>query len=74
MNKFDEKYDIRLAKADETDEIMFFLDKHWKKGHILSKNKELFNYEFLDKDNTTLHIIKYAACAASFPALIQMTA
>lgn len=57
MNKFDEKYDIRLAKADETGEIMFFLDKHWKKGHILSKNKELFNYEFLDKDNTTLHII-----------------
>ena len=57
MNRFDEQYDIRLARADETAEIMDFLDKHWKKGHILSVNKELFNYEFLDKDEVTLHII-----------------
>ena len=57
MNRFDEQYDIRLARADETAEIMDFLDKHWKKGHILSVNKELFNYEFLDKDEATLHII-----------------
>lgn len=57
MNKFDEQYDIRLATADEADEIMNFLDEHWKKGHILSINKELFNYEFLDKDKVTLHII-----------------
>ena len=43
MNRFDEQYDIRLARADETAEIMDFLDKHWKKGHILSVNKELYN-------------------------------
>ena len=57
MNRFDEQYDIRLARADEAAEIMGFLDKHWKRGHILSVNKELFNYEFLDKDEVTLHII-----------------
>ena len=57
MNKFDEQYDIRLAKVDETAEIMDFLDNYWKKGHILAAGKELFNYEFLDKDEITLHII-----------------
>ena len=32
-NKFDEKYDIRIARYDEIDEIMQFIDNHWKKGN-----------------------------------------
>lgn len=57
MDKFDERYDIRLAYAAETGELMNFLDVHWKSGHILSVNRELFDYEFLDNDGKTLHII-----------------
>ena len=48
MNKYDERYEIRLANQNDIDSIMEFIDKHWKKDHILSKDKELFKYEYLD--------------------------
>ena len=51
MNKFDERYDIRLASTSDTDNIMFFIDKYWSKGHIMSRDKELFKYEYADGDN-----------------------
>ncbi len=47
MNKFDEKYDIRLAHYDEIDEIMEFLDVYWKEGHILARDREFFEYEMV---------------------------
>ncbi len=47
MNKFDEKYDIRLAHYDEIDEIMSFIDQYWKKDHILARNREYFEYEMV---------------------------
>ena len=34
MSKFDEKYDIRIAQYDEIEEIMEFIDEHWKKGIV----------------------------------------
>lgn len=46
-NKFDEKYDIRFATYDEIDEIMQFIEDHWKKGHILARNREFFEYEMV---------------------------
>ena len=46
-NKFDEKYEIRFAHYEEIDEIMRFIDEHWKKGHILSYNRELFEYDMV---------------------------
>ncbi|MBH1942488.1 hypothetical protein I5677_16420 [Mobilitalea sibirica] len=51
MNKFDERYDIRLAKISDVDQIMRFIDEYWKKGHIMSLDKELFMYEYADGDN-----------------------
>ena len=56
MNKYDERYDIRLAKKNDISLIMQFLDEHWKNGHILSKNRELFEYEFLEGDNVNFVI------------------
>lgn len=47
MNKYDEKYDIRLAHYDEIPEIMEFLDKYWKKGHILARDRAFFEYEMV---------------------------
>jgi len=37
---------IRLAKQSEIYKIMDYIDKNWKKGHILAVNEELFRYEF----------------------------
>lgn len=51
MNKFDERYEIRLANASDIDEIMQFIDKYWSKGHIISQDKELFEYEYCEGNN-----------------------
>lgn len=52
MSRFDEifekKYEFRLAKRSDIDAIMRYIDEAWKKGHILSKDRELFEYEFCD--------------------------
>lgn len=42
VNRFDKQYDIRLAHYSEIGEIMTFIDRYWKKGHILGNNRELF--------------------------------
>lgn len=55
MNKYDERYEIRLANVSEINQIMNFIEEHWKKGHILSVDRKLFEYEFVD--NETVHII-----------------
>ncbi|MCR5590981.1 MAG: hypothetical protein K6F73_05555 [Lachnospiraceae bacterium] len=46
-NRFDEKYDIRLAEYAEIPDVMSFIDTHWKKGHILASNREFFEYEMV---------------------------
>lgn len=48
MTKFDERYDIRLGKKEDIACIMCFIDRYWKKDHILAKDKKLFEYEFLN--------------------------
>lgn len=39
---------IRFADLNDIDKIMHFIDQHWKKDHILSKDRELFLYEYQD--------------------------
>lgn len=65
MNRFDEKYEIRLARYDEIEEIMEFIDQNWRKGHILGNDRAFFEYEhvidgqvtfILAKDRKTLDI------------------
>ncbi len=46
-NRFDDKYDIRLAKYDEIPMIMEFIDTYWRKGHILAVNRDFFEYEMV---------------------------
>lgn len=45
---YDKKYDIRLARIDDIESIMTFIDTYWRKGHILGTNRELFEYEHVD--------------------------
>ena len=40
---------ISIAKIDDTNEIMHFINNEWKKNHILSSNKEYFLYEYKNK-------------------------
>lgn len=57
-NKFDKKYDIRMARYDEVDEIMQFLDMHWKKGHILARDRTFFEYEMVPDGQVNFVIAK----------------
>ena len=41
MNKYDERYDIRLARPSEIDDIMKFINEHWKSGHIMAVDRKL---------------------------------
>ena len=47
MSRFDEKYCVRLAEINDIDNIMSFIDRYWSKGHIMSTNRNYFEYEFL---------------------------
>ncbi|WP_066055908.1 hypothetical protein [Robertmurraya korlensis] len=51
MNKFDARYDIRLARYTDIESIMKFINDYWREGHIMSKDRELFEYEFVEGDN-----------------------
>ena len=51
MNKFDERYEIRLAEKEDIDSIMQFINDHWKEGHIMSRSRELFEYEYVDGED-----------------------
>ncbi len=54
-DRFDEvlqrKYEFRLAKREDIPAIMRYIDECWKKGHILSQNRELFEYEFCEGED-----------------------
>lgn len=56
MNRFDEKYDIRIALYDEIPEIMQFIRDNWKKTHILATNRFFFEYEHV-KDGKVNFVI-----------------
>ena len=49
---------ILLAKVSDADEIMKFIDREWKKGHLLSTNKDFFLYEYKNKDKLNFVISK----------------
>lgn len=52
MNIFDEKYEIRLGQESDIPSIMNFIERYWKSGHIMAKNRDFFKYEFLESDGT----------------------
>lgn len=57
INRYDDKYQIRLANKADIKDIMDFIECNWKSGHILGKNRSFFEYEFLENDETLNFII-----------------
>lgn len=56
MNKFDERYEIRLARYSDIEMIMAFLNEHWREGHIMAKDRKLFEYEYVNGVNVNFVI------------------
>ena len=49
---------ISIAKVEDADEIMKFIDNEWKKNHILAINKSFFLYEYENKNQLNFVISK----------------
>lgn len=47
---------IRRALYEDIPGIMEFMDKHWKPGNILARNREFFEWQFLDGDKVNMFI------------------
>ena len=49
---------IKFASIDDVDDIMKFINDYWKENHILSTDKKLFLYEYLDNNRVNFLISK----------------
>ena len=57
MPNYDKRYEIRLAEEKDIPGIMQFIDEYWHPGHLLAKNREFFEYEFLEEDGTVNFVL-----------------
>lgn len=51
-----EEYCIRYANKGDIADIMRFIDENWKQGHILSNNRELFEWQYVTKEKVNMII------------------
>lgn len=54
---FEKIYNIHLCGVDELDELLGFIDEYWQKGHVLTKSKELLNWQHFDKNNQCYNFV-----------------
>ena len=45
-NRYDERYNFRMATVNDVDAIMSFIHDEWGESHILAHNKELFLWQY----------------------------
>lgn len=57
MADFDERYEIRQATVEDIPAIMDYIEDDWRSGHIMARNREFFEYEFLEDDGNVNVII-----------------
>ena len=48
---------IRFAKLADIDAIMHFIDQNWRKGHILARDRQLFEWMYLEDSNSVNFVI-----------------
>lgn len=56
-NIFAKKYDFHFCNIGEIGRIVDFIDKYWKKGHILTKSRELMDFQYLDKEHNRYNFV-----------------
>ena len=59
INKNDKPL-LRFSSLIDIEIIANFIRDHWSKGHILSRDKELFEYMYLEKDSRLNFVIAFA--------------
>ena len=53
----DPRLNLRFGDNADVELITNFIDQHWKQGHILSQDRELFEYMYLEKDGRLNYVI-----------------
>lgn len=53
------EYEIRQADKNDIPMIMEYIGEDWREGHILSVDRELFEYEFLQTDGMLSMVIAF---------------
>ncbi len=59
-NRYDTRYNFRMADINDVDDIMLFIKKEWGENHILAKDKQLFIWQYGCQeygDNNTINVI-----------------
>jgi len=50
---------LRFANYTDIDDIARFVNIYWKQGHVLSRDRELFEYMYLEKDGRLNFVIAF---------------
>ena len=48
---------IRFANISDVEKIMSFIDSHWRKGHIMARDRRLFEFQHLWNTNEVSFVI-----------------
>lgn len=48
--------EIRQATYNDIPNIMRFIDEHWKKGHILARDRKFFEWQFVDEGQVNVFL------------------
>lgn len=48
--------ELRRAVYEDIPNIMQFMDEHWKPGNVLAKNREFFEWQFVDGDKVNMFL------------------
>ena len=60
------KNELSIATIKDVDEIMKYIDLEWKRDHILSVNKDFFNFQHENGENINLAETKALGCSIKF--------
>lgn len=47
---------VRRAEYNDIPSIMQFMDEHWKPGNVLAKNRDFFEWQFVDGDKLNMFL------------------
>lgn len=47
---------VRRAEYNDIPKIMQFMDEHWKPGNVLAKNRDFFEWQFVDGDKINMFL------------------
>ena len=61
---------VRFARKQDVTTVMEFIGKYWKSGHILSYDRELFDYLYLERDENLNFVIATEISSSRLVAIL----